>query len=208
MQLDSYFDQALQEQFKQQIPTLRGSLGRRPAGDWGRTFGVGGNTYRALGGYIQAPSYVYQDWAKRQLAKINGQFLEQKAGSRADFLAWHSSLIASMDRHWTKAMNDSLSFAHTRKLVDLFVKWVSHYDFGTSRATDLLVLHANCALDRQTLTKLNACLSGALPIHKPSMGDVSCQSAYSFCQDAIHEFASSCGGTRLLFDCFGWTRGG
>lgn len=208
MQLETFFDRALQQQFKQQITTLRASLGQRSEGDWGSTFGVGGNTYRALGGYSQAPSPVYQGWAQHQLTRIDRRSLVQNAGSRSEFLAWHSSLVSSLERHWKTEMNAPLSFAHARKLVDLFVKWLSHYDFGASRATDLLVMHANCALDRQTLTKLNACLSGALPILRPSMGDVSCHNAYSFCQDAIDEFAASCGGTRLLFDCFGWRRGG
>jgi hypothetical protein len=163
---------------------------------------------RAFGGYAQAPSFVYQRWAQRHLAKIDGQFIEQAAASRGDFLDWHASLVTSLERRWKKEMGAPLPFAHSRKLVDLFVKWLSHYDFQSSKATEFLILHANCALDRQTLTKLNACLSGALPIVNPSMGDVGCLNAYMFCQDVIAEFAQSCSGTRLLFDCFGWKRGG
>ena len=208
MQLDAFFDKSLQRQFRQQISGLRASLGHRSSADWGRTYGVGGNTFRALGGYSQAPSPVYQRWAQRHLGTINGRFLEQAAGSRTDYASWHASLVTSLERHWKKEMNVPISFAHSRKLVDLFVKWLSHYDFESTRATDLLVLHANCALDRQTLTKLNACLSGALPMVNPSMGDVSSINAYVFCQAAIAEFAESCSGTPLLFDCFGWKPGG
>lgn len=208
MQLSEYFDKKLRAEFEEAIPVLRQQLGKRTAGDWGSTYGVGGNTFRALGGYGQAPSPVYREWAATQLGRLDGQFIHDSARTRETFLEWHSSLVASLERHWNKAMQAPLSFAHSRKLVDLFIKWLSHFDFGPSAVTDVLVAHANCALDRQTLKKLNDCLSNALPISNPSMGDVVSESTYRFCQAAITEFAESAGGTRLLFDCFGWKRGG
>jgi hypothetical protein len=208
MRLSDYFDKKLNAEFEDAVPVLRKQLGQRRAGDWGSGYGVAGNTFRALGGYTKAPSPVYQEWAAKQLRGLNGQSVYDRAQSRDTFVKWHSSLVAGLEDHWNKAMQAPLSFAHSRKLVDLFIKWLSHFDFGSIEITDALVSHANCALDRQTLKKLNACLSEALPMSSPSMGDVASESTYRFCQAAITEFAQSAGGTRLLFDCFGWKRGG
>ena len=68
--------------------------------------------------------------------------------------------------------------------------------------------HAHCALDRHTLTKLNGCLSFALPMPHASMGNILTNNTYVFCQDLISEFTRHCGGTPLLFDYFAWKRGG
>lgn len=42
----------------------------------------------------------------------------------------------------------------------------------------------------------------------PSMKDIHNHVTYTFCQDAITEFAEASGGTRLLFDEYAWKRGG
>jgi hypothetical protein len=134
--------------------------------------------------------------------------LAHAIGTRDGFLSWHTSLADSLDLHWTRYQPGSLSFAHRYKLVDLFVKWLSTHDFGAPNLTEALVAHANCALDSQTLGMLNECLSMALPIVNPSMGDIHSRSTYDFCQDLIGEFSAHYGGTRLLFDYFAWRPGG
>ena len=48
----------------------------------------------------------------------------------------------------------------------------------------------------------------ALPIRKPSMGDIHSENTYAFCQTLITNFATHFGGSRLLFDYFAWRRGG
>ena len=74
--------------------------------------------------------------------------------SRAAFLAWHRSLAASLQRHWRAVEGRELSVAHKYKLIDLLVKWLSQYDFGSQRVTDGLMDYANCALDDSFLFTL------------------------------------------------------
>lgn len=96
------------------------------------------------------------------------------------FHRWHASLAESLQADWTARQGTALSFAHQHKLIDLFIKWLSRYDFDCAQLTDAFMSHANCALDSQTLAKLNDCLSSALPIKRPSMGDIHNEQTYKF----------------------------
>ncbi len=146
LSLNDFFDQSIADEFAQALPRLRAELGIRCISEFGGSFGVGANTFRALGGYTLPPSPVYRAWAAKQTKKLDGESICEKAGSRENFVNWHSSLIRGLQRDWTSAMGAPLSFAHSHKLVDLFLKWVAHFDFKTPDATDFLIEHANCAL--------------------------------------------------------------
>ena len=211
MRIDKYFDAKALREFEKQLPNLRSCLGiRKIDADLESGYGVAGNTFRAFVGYRLRPSQVYRDWAKSQCEFIfnNADYLLNKIRSRESFLAWHKNLVNSLEEHWLDSMGKGIIFSHSRKLVDLFVKWLCHFNFGFSEITDLLVANSNCPLDSQSLAVLNRCLSGILPISKPSMGDVKNELSYEFCQDLIAQFSESVGGSRLLFDFFAWKYGG
>lgn len=206
--LSDYFSQQHGEAFARALPALQQRVGCIPFGQRSEDFGVAGNTFRAYRDWPHPPSRVYREWANDVCAALNASLLGEQVATPEGFRGWHASLAKSLQVHWTNQQGNALSFAHQHKLIDLFIKWLSGYDFGCTQLTKALVSHGNCALDRQTLAKLNECLSFALPIANPSMGDIHSGKTYEFCQDLIGSFAHHYGGTRLLFDYFAWRKGG
>ena len=206
--LSHYFAPELQREFTEALPDLRAQLGRLPFARRDRQLGVGGETFRAYRNWTYPPSTTYRTWAAQVCKRLSPQYLQQQLISQTAFDAWHTSLATSVQDQWRITEGKDLSFAHQHKLVDLFIKWLSGYDFGTPIISAGFEAHAKCALDRQTLQKLNECLSTALPMPAPSMGHILTKTTYLFCQELIAEFSMSCGGTPLLFDYFAWKRGG
>ena len=171
-------------------------------------FGIAGNTFRAYRGWGIRPSIVYREWAASVCSSLDPDSLATQICSEHGFQSWHLILSESLQNYWVTRQGKPLSFAHQHKLVDLFVKWLSSHDFETPKFSNALVANANCALDSQTLCKLNECLSYALPMSSPRMGDIRSETTYTFCQNVISDFARTHGGTRLLFDYFAWRSGG
>jgi len=203
-----YFSDALQHEFKAALPQLRRQLGATPFSNHDDTFGVGGETFRALRNHHERPSVVYRARAAEVCQDLSHRQLGEHLQSSDAFASWHRSLVDDLSSRWTSRQGKSLSVAHRYKLVDLLVKWLSAHDFADPDLAHGFERHAHCALDRQTLKKLNECLSFALPIRSPSMGDIHSEQTYLFCQELVEEFAASCDGTPLLFDYFAWRRGG
>ena len=203
-----YFAHKLKREFTRVIPKLRAELAQVPFAQHGLDYGVGGETFRAFRNWEHRPSDLYRTWAASVCAQLSPDILAEKLGSRRAFAQWHRSLVVDLQAHWFAHENHHLSFAHQYKLVDLFIKWMSRHDFGSPKIPVGFEAYAHCALDRQTLGKLNECLSLALPMPNPSMGDILADTTYFFCQDLIREFTTHCGGTPLLFDYFAWKRGG
>jgi hypothetical protein len=203
-----YIDPKLAAKFTAALPRLKKKLGAVPYAKRKPSYGVAGETFRAYQGWNNKPSELYRDWAAVICESLTSELLVTHLQSRSAFLKWHESLAASLQKQWFSRERKRLSFAHQYKLVDLFVKWLSRHDFGLKTITSGFAAYANCALDRQTLKKLNACLSHALPMPAPSMGHIICRNTYQFSQEAISEFAAYCGGTPLLFDYFAWKKGG
>jgi len=206
--LSHYFAQTLGEQFTNELPELRNQIGRVPFTDRNPSYGVAGNTFRAYRGCNTPPSQLYREWAEPICNELPISVLEKQLHTRKGFLEWHTFLAENLQEHWRERENRQLSVAHKYKLVDLFIKWLSSHDFDSPVLSECLVSHANCALDSQTLNKLNECLSFALPLSNPSMGDIQSETTYRFCQELIEQFATRFGGSRLLFDYFAWRRGG
>lgn len=206
--IDFYFNASLQRKFTAAIPRLRKQLAATPFPGHDANFGVGGETFRAFRNLPERPSVVYRSWAAKICDKLTPKSLNGQLQSGESFEAWHCSLVDELSARWKSRQGTQLSVAHKYKLLDLLVKWLSAHDFGHSEITRGFEQYWHCALDRQTLTKLNKCLSFALPIRSPSMGDIHAEQTYLFCQELIREFAASCGGTPLLFDYFAWKRGG
>lgn len=206
--LSTYFSPEFGAAFAQAIPDLRAQIGMKPFNPHSATYGVGGNTFRAYTGWRKSPSFVYRQWAEGKCTQLDPQSLARKLKTSNGFQAWHEELAESLQSVWHKNQGRELSFAHQHKLIDLFVKWLSSHNFSSPSLSESFVAHANCALDSQTLSKLNECLSMALPLSRPSMGHVHCKGTYVFCQDHIHAFSSHFGGSRLLFDYFAWRGGG
>ncbi len=92
-------------------------------------------------------------------------------------------------------------------MVDLYIKWLCSNNECSEKLANSLIKYAYCALDSQILTKLNEALNHALPIRKPSMGDIANQYTYDYCQSLIKDFSETYNGTRLLFDYYAWERG-
>ncbi len=206
--LSNYFSTDHGTAFSDALPELRKQIGSKPFKPLLSNYGVAGNTFRAYRGWAVQPSKVYRQWAERVCAKLDIPELEQQLGYEEGFRVWHTALADSLQQHWINTQGDALSFAHQHKLIDLFVKWLSTHDLGSPSLSQSITLRAYCALDSQTLSKLNECLSMALPLSKPSMGDVHSKHTYAFCQTLIDRFAGNFGGSRLLFDFFAWRRGG
>jgi len=205
--ISSHFSSAHGVSFAQALPALRKKIGNLPFSPSESDYGVAGNTFRAYKGWSKPPSEVYRLWAKPICAQLDPPSLARQLGSQKGFDVWHKSLADSLQQHWVKTQGGALSFAHQHKLVDLFVKWLSTHNFDCKPLSASFISHANCALDSQTLKKLNECLSMALPLSNPSMGDIHSQHTYAFCQNLIDHFATHHNGTRLLFDYFAWRRG-
>lgn len=206
--ISRYFSHQQGEAFSIAIPSLRALIGMRKFNPLETTYGIGGNTFRAYTGWEISPSAVYRQWAKKVLMKLDSHSLERELETIEGFNAWHGSLATSLQSDWQSMQKGALSFAHLHKLIDLFVKWLSSHDLSSPKLSEFLVLRANCALDSQTMNKLNECLCMALPISNPSMGHIHEKNTYDFCQDLIDNFAVHFGGTRLLFDYFAWRSGG
>jgi len=206
--ISTYFNAKLTASFTRALPRLRGQLTKVPYAKRSDTFGVAGETFRAYRGWYNPPSILYREWASSVCDDLTTESLTPRLQSRHSFVEWHDSLAKSLQKYWYQYERRRLSFAHLYKLIDLYVKWLSRHNFGSTGITSGFIAHANCALDRQTLTKLNACLSFALPMPAPSMGQILGATTYQFTQEAISEFASHCGGTPLLFDYFAWKKGG
>ncbi len=169
-------------------------------------FGVGGNTFRALTGFNNPPSKTYRQWAYKRTKLI----LKRGAviANQQDFEKLHKTLCRSIKIHWGKReKKKKLEFAHQYKMVDLYFKWLcANAACHESRRdlSDAILEFGHCPLDKNSLTKLNECLSLALPIKNPSMGSIHNKKTYDFCQSLIKEFTKCCGGTPLLFDFYVW----
>ena len=172
------------------------------------SFGVGGNTLRAYGGWPLPPSEVYRAWARYRTRKITKSISTVDISSQERFDKWHTNLGQSLNAKWKRDQGGKLTVAYRYKLVDLYIKWLSGYNLPRKVVTSQLNAYAYCPLDSQTLSKINACYSYCLPLKKPSMGDIQTENAYRFCQEIITEFCSQAGGTRLEFDYWVWKRGG
>ena len=206
--LSLHFSQEIGTAFAKSVKRSRKLIGSVAFQHKGSKYGVGGNTFRAYTGYTLPPSAAYRGWGESVCNELDIRSLAKQLATAKGFQSWHASLADSLQAHWTDQQGDPLSFAHQYKLIDLFVKWLSKHNFDSPKFSEALLAHANCALDSQTLRVLNEGLSMALPISKPSMGDVHSKITYNFCQELIAEFAAHFGGTRLLFDYFAWEPGG
>lgn len=204
------FSASCGKDFKRALPDLRKKLGKLPfTQDSKCTYGVGGNTFRAYTGLDTPPSKAYRDWASKVSKDFEARALAKQIATAEGFEVWHSSLALSLEKHWKKVHGSKFkSPAYKYKLLDLFVKWLSGHDFQCPELTKAFENHAHCALDSQTLEKINACMSYALPLKKPSMGDITTETAYDFCQQLIAGFTRSQGGSALLFDYHSWKSGG
>jgi hypothetical protein len=205
MNLSKYYSLKVGPEFTRKIPSIRKEIGGTPFSLKSEGFGVGPNTYRALSGYSLPPSQVYRAWAESTCMSLNNVALKRFLRDKSSFGKWHASLADSLNSFWSEKQGCSLSFAHQQKLIDLFVKWLSQYTFS-GEVTEGFIAFANCAVDSRILSTLNEGLSYALPITKPSMGDIRNEHTYLFCQELITEFATNFGGTPLLFDYFAWPR--
>lgn len=206
--ISHYFSHKHGVAFSTAIPSLRSSIGVRIFNPLKQNYGVGGNTFRAYTGWVSSPSVTYRKWANEVWNQLNSRTLESELETIEGFKAWHGSLAISLQSEWVRMYERPLKFAHLHKLIDLFVKWLSSHNLSSPKLSECLLLRANCALDSQTLNKLNVCLCMALPISNPSMGDIHEKNTYNFCQDLIESFAAHYGGTRLMFDYFAWQSGG
>lgn len=202
------YDKERSAQFVMELPELRKGLACKPFSKRDNSFGIVGSTFRAYRKWDFPPSTVYRYWANKICEELNPQVLAQEIANAEGFHAWHTSLADRLNAHWLAKQGAELRFAHLFKMIDLFIKWLSSFDFDCPELTQAFESHANSALDSQTLAMLNKCLSLTLPISKPSMGDIHCRLTYDFCQRLIGDFACHHGGTRLLFDYYAWREGG
>lgn len=202
------YDKERGDEFVKELPELRKGLACKPFSKRDDSFGIVGSTFRAYRNWRNPPSTVYRAWAKTICDDLGPESLAREIETAEGFHAWHTSLADRLNAHWLATQGAELKFAHLFKIIDLFIKWLSSYDFDCPSLAQAFESHANSALDSQTLTMLNKCLSMSLPISNPSMGNIHCRVTYDFCQRLIGDFAVHHGGTRLLFDYYAWREGG
>lgn len=205
--MKNYYNAELGKEFSDQVETLKNLARKEPFDEKTSTYGVSGNTFRAFTGYKLPPSKVYREWASKQTRLI---FSNPSIyfNSQLEFDEWHNNKFESLKNYWLERQGKELSFAHTYKAIDLFVKWLCSNSNCSEKLSNSFLQYGYCALDSQILHKLNLCLSGALPIRKPTMGDITNKYTYDFCQSLIKDFTEYYGGTRLLFDYYAWKSGG
>ncbi|MBZ2162458.1 hypothetical protein [Alteromonas stellipolaris] len=205
--MKSYINDQMIKKFQKSLPSIRIKLGLENLSAMPDNFGVGGNTFRAYVGYVLPPSSVYRNWAKKQTNSIQKKLPVNETSSEECFINWHEKLYRFLCRYWLKQQGDSLSLAHGYKLVDLYIKWLSRYEFEDKQFVINLNKYANCAIDSQVLIKINICYSSCLPIHNPSMGHVKNKNTYDYCQQLISNFCDEAMATRLEFDYWAWKKG-
>ncbi len=210
LDMTQYFSRKQGESFKNELPKLRGKIGTKPlpSSTQGLHYGVAANTFRALTNYKEKPSEIYREWADSTYASLDTSKLLNYLACENNFKVWHQELADALLDYWYFRQERHLLFAHQYKLIDLFIKWLSQYNFQSPDVSDGFINHANCALDSQSLVSLSKCFSYALPISKPTMRDIHCDKTYEFCQNLISIFSRQYSGSRLLFDFYSWKPGG
>ncbi len=204
-----YIDKSQARIFSKALVGIRKNIGSSSLASISneKQYGVAGNTFRAFRGYNLAPSVVFRNWAKERTEKIINHDSKTKLNQKS-FITWHNDLVNSLGSYWLESQGDALSFSHNRKLIDLYVKWLSQFQFQHYTFHLDLNRFSYCALDSQTLSKINKCYSECLPINKASMGDIYNKNTYDFMQKIVHDFCLSCSATPLEFDYWAWKKGG
>ena len=203
-----YIDQARLSEFKGCLADVRKNFGKKSTKDIDPTYGVEGNTLRAYRGPKKPPSCTFREWAESHTEEIIKIQPSNSISTESKFKEWHTATAISLSSHWRKVQDVDLSFAHTYKLVDLYIKWLSQFEFKDKIFVEYLTTYASCALDRQTLDKINICYSMCLPIRNPSMGNIHNANTYELCQEIIGDFCRNAGATKLEFDFWAWRKGG
>jgi hypothetical protein len=205
--MEQFYDQSIGEDFRSKLTGLMKKVRSQSFDGELCSYGIGGNTFRAYRGYNQRPSEVYRSWASLKTKDVLGGHFPSMIDQRA-FDEWHHELFESIYNHWLTEQGQEISFAHTSKLLDLYLKWLMTNQRCPDKLASAILHYGYCALDSQILFRLNQCLSGALPIKNPTMGDILNRNTYVFCQHLIRDFAEKFGGTRTLFDFYAWEPGG
>ncbi len=190
--------------FKKELVSIKRSIKNGDYQSDDGKFGIAGNTFRAFHGHCK-PSIIYREWAEKVSKSILGN--GKSIGNQDNFDFLHSKLCKSIEKCWKNTDNPELKFAHKYKMIDLYFKWLCANVACHESMRDLseeILKFGHCPLDKNSLTKLNECLSFALPIKNPSMGSIHNKNTYDFCQYLIKEFTKYCGGTPLLFDFYVW----
>lgn len=203
-----HINKDLLREFKKSIPEIKKSqVAQRPWPPQSKAYGVGGNTFRAYSGLTGKPSHHFREWAESQIENL-AAIEAEKISTQEKFDKWHQALADSLQKLWRKReCGKDLSVSHKYKLVDLFVKWLAEHKLPNEDVVKHLINFGHCALDRQTLEKINQHLGGAIPMSNPSMGLIATEATYEFCQNIIKEYCLAAGGTSLLFDFFAWKSG-
>ncbi|SBR48331.1 hypothetical protein [Halomonas sp. HL-93] len=205
--MEKFYDQSIGQDFQSRLEGLKKKLRSQPFEVDSSSYGIAGNTFRAYRGYNLRPSVVYRQWASLKTKDLVSNS-DPSIENQAEFDAWHQDLFESISEYWLAEQRQKMSFAHTSKLLDLYIKWLVTNQECPQRLATAILRYGYCALDSQILFRLNQCLSGALPIKNPTMGDILNKNTYLFCQELIKGFAEKFGGTRILFDYYAWEPGG
>src|SRR3990172_7248185 len=181
--MKKYYRNPIGTDFKASLPRLRKKIRAESFDPNDSIYGIAGNTFRAFRGF-KKPSRTYRSWAR-------------------------SITENAIKNHWKKEQDNEPSFAHTYKMVDLYLKWLCSNEKCPEKLANSIIKYGYCALDSQILKKLNEALSYALPIRirNPSMGDITNENTYEYCQSLIMDFAENFNGYRLLFDYYAWVPG-
>lgn len=194
--------------FSTSLQETRKIFGSRNVRDMKPNYGISGNTFRAYSNWKMKPSSIYQQWARLNTTMIIKSPPKNSVSDSKKYQTWHSNLYNTLNEYWLKNQGEYLSLAHCYKLIDLYIKWISQFNFGDTEFINGITKYASCALDSQTIQRINRCYDYCLPINAPKMGDIINKNTYDFCQKIICDFCGEASATNLEFDFWAWENGG
>jgi hypothetical protein len=173
--------------------------------------GVGSNTYRAYGRFIDnqddkvSPSSIFNLWVDIDWERIS-------RSSPRNFADLHAQALKSLVTRWKRESSAVLPvYPYATKLIDLFFKHIAWHHVNLPVIShDQLLNYLYQPLDKyslQTLRLFNIQVDGRNIPSAATMGFVDNEERYQYLQGAIAEICGAAGVPRFAFDHFAWNAG-
>jgi hypothetical protein len=168
--------------------------------------GVDRNTYISLGGSKFPPSFIYKKWAesKKKSNELINILLAIK--NRNDFLLIHKILVDDLEQFWKENLNGTLGNHQSRRLVDLFFKFLARTTISSQNGIDnMIIKYANIPLDKYALMAVKTLFRGLNRFNRimvsknPKMDDFEDKEDYNFAQNQIYQLMEDAGLPNLYF---------
>lgn len=168
---------------------------------------VDGSTFRAYRAAMYTPSSLFRSWA---LGLVNSSdWLERLTGAAESddhYGRLHTCLNSRLEAYWRDKDGSELSFAQSRKLIDLLMKHVMLIadDAFTKELREKLRHRLNVPLDKYTLRHLRV-VATEIP-ENATMGWIN-EERYQRLQDRIRDVTEDASVAPIIFDIYAWNAG-